>query len=106
MPVNKRTTGLTARTDRKSTRLELQSRRDLVCRLLLEKKKKKMMIIAGIINQIKEIVTSLLGTCIYVSVTVMDKNYRTFSALLAAFFFYCYRVHRDLHTFPTRRSSD
>src|SRR5204863_10191691 len=28
------------RGDRKSTRLELQSRRDLVCRLLLEKKKK------------------------------------------------------------------
>src|SRR5438034_8741418 len=22
------------------------------------------------------------------------------------FFFYCYRAHRDLHSFPTRRSSD
>src|SRR5437899_10391531 len=22
------------------------------------------------------------------------------------FFFYCYRHHRDLHSFPTRRSSD
>src|SRR5207249_10011371 len=22
------------------------------------------------------------------------------------FFFYCYRTHRDLHSFPTRRSSD
>src|SRR5205823_12570094 len=24
----------------------------------------------------------------------------------AFFFFYCYRAHRDLHSFPTRRSSD
>src|SRR6267378_708136 len=32
-------TGRLRRTDRKSTRLKLQSRRDLVCRLLLEKKK-------------------------------------------------------------------
>src|SRR5690349_23136869 len=27
-------------------------------------------------------------------------------ALLAFFFFYCYGDHRDLHSFPTRRSSD
>src|SRR5437879_9979037 len=26
--------------------------------------------------------------------------------LLFFFFFYCYRDHRDLHSFPTRRSSD
>src|SRR5688572_31369885 len=25
---------------------------------------------------------------------------------LSFFFFYCYVVHRDLHSFPTRRSSD
>src|SRR5207253_6595405 len=25
---------------------------------------------------------------------------------LPSFFFYCYRDHRDLHSFPTRRSSD
>src|SRR5215469_2328764 len=33
--------------DRKSTRLNFQSRRDLVCRLLLEKKKKKMVRLCG-----------------------------------------------------------
>src|SRR5215831_20412677 len=27
-------------------------------------------------------------------------------ALEAVFFFYCYGDHRDLHSFPTRRSSD
>src|SRR5207237_10687966 len=26
--------------------------------------------------------------------------------LVLFFFFYCYRLHRDLHSFPTRRSSD
>src|SRR5690606_41715165 len=26
--------------------------------------------------------------------------------LFSFFFFYCYRHHRDLHSFPTRRSSD
>src|SRR5437764_9909877 len=26
--------------------------------------------------------------------------------LSLSFFFYCYRDHRDLHSFPTRRSSD
>src|SRR5438034_6863048 len=25
---------------------------------------------------------------------------------MIVFFFYCYRTHRDLHSFPTRRSSD
>src|SRR5205823_8480204 len=25
---------------------------------------------------------------------------------ILSFFFYCYRAHRDLHSFPTRRSSD
>src|SRR5438132_10140856 len=29
--------------------------------------------------------------------------YRT---ILSPFFFYCYLAHRDLHSFPTRRSSD
>src|SRR5438034_6637777 len=26
--------------------------------------------------------------------------------MVHSFFFYCYVVHRDLHSFPTRRSSD
>src|SRR5207248_10778712 len=30
----------------------------------------------------------------------------TFFILYIFFFFYCYRLHRDLHSFPTRRSSD
>src|SRR5438270_11687409 len=29
-----------------------------------------------------------------------------FSLLLSVFFFSCYAAHRDLHSFPTRRSSD
>src|SRR5437879_12605069 len=28
------------------------------------------------------------------------------SLLLFSFFLYCYGAHRDLHSFPTRRSSD
>src|SRR5205809_4392706 len=28
------------------------------------------------------------------------------SSLRCIFFFYCYATHRDLHSFPTRRSSD
>src|SRR5437867_5601725 len=28
------------------------------------------------------------------------------SCFLLFFFFYCYGAHRDLHSFPTRRSSD
>src|SRR5207248_11314442 len=28
------------------------------------------------------------------------------SATSSSFFFYCSRTHRDLHSFPTRRSSD
>src|SRR5438552_18092105 len=28
------------------------------------------------------------------------------SSLISFFFFYCARHHRDLHSFPTRRSSD
>src|SRR5204863_7336470 len=34
--------------------------------------------------------------------------YRSLSTifLFLFFFFYCYRDHRDLHSFPTRRSSD
>src|SRR5437763_16419355 len=31
---------------------------------------------------------------------------RSFLLLLLFFFFYCYGDHRDLHSFPTRRSSD
>src|SRR5947209_11924842 len=30
----------------------------------------------------------------------------TLSTLMFSFFFYCYGHHRDLHSFPTRRSSD
>ena len=29
-----------------------------------------------------------------------------FNFFIFLFFFYCYRAHRDLHSFPTRRSSD
>src|SRR5205809_5775784 len=28
------------------------------------------------------------------------------AVIMVAFFFYCYGDHRDLHSFPTRRSSD
>src|SRR5438552_9214430 len=31
---------------------------------------------------------------------------RSYSCLLFLFFFYCSTAHRDLHSFPTRRSSD
>src|SRR5690349_4114930 len=61
---------------------ELQSRRDLVCRLLLEKKKEKA---TGSGTRMAPTPSSLL---------------------LSLFFFYRSGDHRDLHSFPTRRSSD
>src|SRR5690554_578412 len=57
---------------------ELQSRPHLVCRLLLEKKNDRY--------DLRLIVR--LASGIY------------------SFFFFCYAAHRDLHSFPTRRSSD
>src|SRR5687768_12966553 len=57
---------------------ELQSRLQIVCRLLLEKKT------IGIIAEI------------IVRTYIESEN----------FFFYTFRKHRDLHSFPTRRSSD
>src|SRR5437016_4210554 len=57
---------------------ELQSLTNLVCRLLLEKKK------------------------------YINKNSIMFSPIFLSplFFFKCSADHRDLHSFPTRRSSD
>src|SRR5205823_12783817 len=36
----------------------------------------------------------------------LDSHYLSHSFLLSFFFFYSSRDHRDLHSFPTRRSSD
>src|SRR5438034_717936 len=57
---------------------ELQSHSDLVCRLLLEKKKQ---------NKQRDI-------------------HRHSPVCLSFFSLYCACDHRDLHSFPTRRSSD
>src|SRR6266849_3274936 len=66
---------------------ELQSRVDLVCRLLLEKKKRE---INGLVAD------HSLNTRCYVFAAMLEFR----------FFFYCCGDHRDLHSFPTRRSSD
>src|SRR5690554_7951592 len=42
-----------------------------------------------------------------VSSIFLRSNYKYLPILhLYVFFFYCYGDHRDLHSFPTRRSSD
>src|SRR5205814_784695 len=64
---------------------ELQSLRHLVCRLLLEKKK-----------------TTTRKTTNRYSVYALA----SVSSVLVSFFFYWLCPHRDLHSFPTRRSSD
>src|SRR5204862_228273 len=65
---------------------ELQSRRDLVCRLLLEKKKK----------------TTSSGRQCITAYSLRASIHSTLSSL----FLPSHRAHRPLHSFPTRRSSD
>src|SRR6266576_262508 len=86
---------------------ELQSRRDLVCRLLLEKKKYSDLSCEGRseINRRD------------ICYTEWDHHWLIYWPLHSdwcgqiyltrrCFFFYCCGDHRDLHSFPTRRSSD
>src|SRR5437764_881209 len=70
----------------------------LVCRLLLEKKKKNM-------NKIDTYQPSTpSGTSLRYRVFCFA--YSRSCSLVSFFFFLCYGDHRDLHSFPTRRSSD
>src|SRR5207245_10391273 len=39
-------------------------------------------------------------------VSCTSRVHSRLSAVSSLFFFYCSRAHRDLHSFPTRRSSD
>src|SRR5690349_3611503 len=72
---------------------ELQSRRDLVCRLLLEKK--------------KVIPDHWAGSHALLTRPPLSPNRIPDSVRLACVIhFACFRSHPDLHSFPTRRSSD
>src|SRR5712671_2749278 len=74
---------------------ELQSPDHLVCRLLLEKK--------NWVDPISDFGDSLLDAGEYER--DMLEVLRAFLSP-GSFFFYGYGDHRDLHSFPTRRSSD
>src|SRR5437660_174980 len=92
---------------------ELQSRGHLVCRLLLEKKKQyqKYTYIQTSNEQDTQKCTEL-GQCLHMSALTIRSASPTFllchqhSCLSFFFFFYCSGAPRDLHSFPTRRSSD
>src|SRR5471030_1329984 len=73
---------------------ELQSLRHLVCRLLLEKKKKED---SGFLDS-KSKFNSYLSLLI--------RHHRDLYSLRNYFFFCLYQDKRDLHSSPTRRSSD
>src|SRR5438105_4882892 len=70
---------------RSEERFSRNAETDLVCRLLLEKKK----IVKG--HDTKPIKSQGIAELCHPE---------------RSFFFYCFAVHRDLHSFPTRRSSD
>src|SRR6266496_3862413 len=82
---------------------ELQSRRDLVCRLLLEKKNTPVLA-ERIFHQFldgRSYSFAYHGTMLCIIVLhVRESDYSVF------FFFKGYGPHRELHSFPTRRSSD
>src|SRR5437868_6766893 len=75
---------------------ELQSRFDLVCRLLLEKKKR---------TSCKERSRHFRGAPPMDCMLLVRLVIRLPCALLV-FSFQSYHHYRDLHSFPTRRSSD
>src|SRR6266849_5755942 len=87
---------------------ELQSRVDLVCRLLLEKKNLRDTVPVapadrqqiGLILFVSRVILApltLLSTTAYIVAIGID---------LFFFLFELHGPHRDLHSFPTRRSSD
>src|SRR5699024_2192627 len=76
---------------------ELQSRFDLVCRLLLEKKKKEKTKRVMRLNRPPD-----LHTLSYITYYYRHSSYQLFFL----FFLHYYCDHRDLLSFPTRRSSD
>src|SRR6516162_2638028 len=88
---------------------ELQSPCNLVCRLLLEKKKNTC---ASALSH----AVGNLADCARVNVTAVAYIVQPHDGRLSsgascisvkfAFFFYSSADHRDLHSFPTRRSSD
>src|SRR5207249_137301 len=128
---------------------ELQSRFELVCRLLLEKKKRNQSaafssgkvrpnhetninIIARRTGKdvnshtvLDGIITTIMATIHRINIIgsrESSRNRRRLKAnqsgkkfrvgiksnisTICIFFFYCFGDHRDLHSFPTRRSSD
>src|SRR6266478_1493013 len=86
---------------------ELQSQSNLVCRLLLEKKNSSTSNSLSCNCSNLMLMTSpvMPETCTRSPTLIPRFPSRTREPRLV-FFFYCCANHRDLHSFPTRRSSD
>src|SRR6185312_5081848 len=89
---------------------ELQSRSDLVCRLLLEKKKKYCSCFIILYKNYYSIYYDINFVCCCFFCFVFGFLFLFFLFFLCFFcfffFFFWFGDHRDLHSFPTRRSSD
>src|SRR6266496_1012126 len=83
---------------------ELQSRRDLVCRLLLEKKKNHA---SSSPLENRSLIVCRHGLECTGRRTLLHAPHCGFLVFIQGYFFFdCCGDHRDLHSFPTRRSSD
>src|SRR5438046_730764 len=91
---------------------ELQSLTNLVCRLLLEKKKatytnlhtdQKIDYFMHLYHNVNAFSSYMTRYCLSLHYLGLLSSFLFF---LTYFFFYCYVHRRDLHSFPTRRSSD
>src|SRR5439155_214732 len=83
---------------------ELQSRGHIVCRLLLEKKKSERRSAKPCSAWLGRIWSALYPADSMV--VAADNHVSLQPTILSSFFFYSYAHNRDLHSFPTRRSSD
>src|SRR3954449_2561759 len=98
------------RSDRKSTRLN--SSHTLISYAvfcLKKKKKKKRQTHQNSVHRerVGRECTASPYTCLCLYPSIFARFFiRTFSIIVCSFFFLLYGDHRDLHSFPTRRSSD
>src|SRR5947208_3098438 len=85
---------------------ELQSPDHLVCRLLLENKKTSDRASFELEHLVHIADTTLAAVLVRRPVRGPPADTLAVCDVGPLFFFHCYHGHRDLHSFPTRRSSD
>src|SRR5712664_37867 len=87
---------------------ELQSRSDLVCRLLLEKKNRTIQNLPSYTTRSIQTWQSLASAISATSRKPSSSSSEPSRMRITRnfFFFACYGAPRELHSFPTRRSSD